>query len=94
MRILERIRSQATKEDWSAVIIPDASLDDLDEDAIRVARINYKNKFSDKADEVDKWNDKVFLNKSKITIKGQITRTAIILLGKEESEHYINPGRG
>lgn len=26
-----------------------------------------------------------------MTIKGKITRTAIILLGKEESEHFINP---
>lgn len=37
------------------------------------------------------WDDKTFLNKAKITIKGKITRTAIILLGKEESEHFINP---
>ena len=31
------------------------------------------------------------MNKAKLTIKGKITRTAIILLGKEESEHFINP---
>ncbi len=88
---IERIRAQATTEDWSAAIVPDATIDDLDEEAIAVARKNYKNKFPEKASEVDIWNDITFLNKSKITIKGKITRTAIILLGKEESEHFINP---
>lgn len=88
---IERIRGQAATEDWSAAIIPDATLDDLDKDAILVARNNFKNKFSEKASEVDNWNDPTFLNKSKILNKGRITRTAIILLGKEESEHLINP---
>jgi ATP-dependent DNA helicase RecG len=88
---LERIRDQAKAEDWSAKIVPQASLEDLDEKAIQVARRNYKNKFPDKAPDVDTWDDLTFLNKAKITIKGEITRTAIILLGKEESEHFINP---
>jgi len=88
---IERIRNQSHKEDWSAVIIPEASVDDLDSKAIAVARANYKNKFPDKADDVDLWDDITFLNKAKITIKGKITRTAILLLGKEESEHFINP---
>lgn len=88
---LERIRAQAITEDWSAAIVPDANLEDLDTTAIAVARANFKSKFPDKANEVDQWDDITFLNKAKITIKGQITRTAIILLGKEESEHFINP---
>ncbi|WP_298143013.1 RNA-binding domain-containing protein [Flavobacterium sp.] len=88
---IERIRAQATTEDWSAAIVPDASLEDLDEEAIALARKNFKNKFPEKASEVDAWDDATFLNKAKITIKGKITRTAIILLGKEESEHFINP---
>src|ERR1035437_765917 len=87
----ERIRAQANTDDWSAAIVADASVDDLDAAAIAVARTNYKNKFPDNAIEVDKWNDLTFLNKAKILIKGQITRTAIILLGKEESEHFVNP---
>lgn len=88
---LERIRLQVIKEDWSATIIPQATLDDLDSVAIKLARSNYKTKFPDKSIEVDSWDDITFLNKAKITIKGQITRTAIILLGKEEAEHFINP---
>lgn len=88
---IERIRAQATTEDWSAAIVPDATIEDLDEEAIALARKNFKNKFPEKSEEVDGWNDITFLNKAKITIKGKITRTAIILLGKEESEHFINP---
>lgn len=88
---IERIRAQATTEDWSAAFVPDASFEDLDEESIALARKNYKNKFPEKAADVDNWDDITFLNKAKITIKGKITRTAIILLGKEESVHYINP---
>ena len=88
---IERIRAQATTEDWSATIIRDATLDDLDEEAIALARRNFKSKFPDKADDLDKWDDITFLNKAKVTIKGKITRTAIILLGKDESEHFLSP---
>ena len=88
---LKRIRAQANSIDWSASIIPDATIEDLDEEAIALARKNFKNKFPEKASDVDLWDDITFLNKAKITIKGKITRTAIILLGKEESEHFINP---
>lgn len=88
---IERIRAQATTEDWSAAIVHNADITDLDEDAIALARKNFKNKFPEKVPEVDTWKDITFLNKAKITIKGKITRTAIILLGKEESEHFINP---
>ena len=35
--------------------------------------------------------DKTLLDKAKITITGKITNTAILLLGKEESTHYISP---
>lgn len=88
---IERIRGQIIKDDWSAAIIPDATIDDLDEDAIALARKNYKNKFPEKAIEVDDWSTITFLNKAKVTIKGKITRTALILLGKDEAEHFLNP---
>jgi ATP-dependent DNA helicase RecG len=88
---IERIRAQSFLLDWSAGIVPDATIADLDPAALQVARTNYKSKFPDKAAEVDTWDDTTFLNKAKITIKGKITRTAILLLGREESEHFINP---
>lgn len=87
----ERIRSQVIGEDWSFSTIPDASISDLDPQAILIARENYKSKFPDKMKEVDKWDDVTFLNKARILIKGQVTRTTILLLGKEESEHFLSP---
>ncbi len=88
---IERIRAQATAVDWSAALVPDAGLDDLDAEALQVARKNFKNKFPDKAGEVDGWDDATFLNKAKLTIKGKVTRTALLLLGKEEAEHFLSP---
>lgn len=88
---IERIRAQSTVEDWSAVIVPEASLADLDEEALTVARHNFKSKFPDKAAEVDGWDDMTFLNKAKLTIKGRVTRAALLLLGREEAEHFLLP---
>lgn len=88
---LERIRAQNQREDWSAVIVPKATIEDLDEEAIALARRNFKNKFPDKSDEIEEWDTETFLNKAKVTIKGKVTRTALILLGKDESEHFLSP---
>jgi ATP-dependent DNA helicase RecG len=88
---IERIRAQVTFTDWSAVIVPDANLEELDEEALRVARENFKNKFPEKAEEANNWDDITFLNKAKLTIKGKLTRTALLLLGKDEAEHLLLP---
>lgn len=88
---LERIRAQQVRSDWSAEICLGATLADLDEAAVLQARKNYKDKFPEKASDVDTWDDATFLNKAKVTIKGKITRAAIILLGRSESEHFIGP---
>lgn len=79
------------QQDWTATILPDASIDDLDPDAILKAREKYKEVHPKKEKEVDAWDDKTFLNKAHITIKDKITIAAIILLGREESEHYLLP---
>ncbi|MFZ2990096.1 RNA-binding domain-containing protein [Ideonella sp.] len=88
---IERIRAQSTVDDWSAVIVPEAGLADLDEAAVAVARRNYRAKFPDKAAEVDGWDDPTFLNKAKLTIKGKQTRASLLLLGREETEHFLLP---
>ena len=82
----------APAEDWSAQICPGASLNDLDPQAIAFARQEYRKKHPALAGEMDGWDDLTFLNKAKVSINGRITRTAIILLGKNESEHYLSPG--
>lgn len=77
--------------DWSAEIIEDATIDDLDPQAIEKAREWYANKHEHLREDMESWDDATFLNKAKITRKGKITNTAILLLGKSESEHFISP---
>jgi ATP-dependent DNA helicase RecG len=82
-----------TQDDWSAQIIEKAGLSDLDPEALKVAREKFKEKNTraDFAATIDSWDDATLLDKAKITINGKITNTAIILLGKEESSHYLLP---
>jgi ATP-dependent DNA helicase RecG len=90
----DRIRAR-TLPDWSAEIVPDASLDDLDPEAVATARTKFHEKHHNEtwADEMPGWSDKVFLNKAKLTIGGRITRTALILLGRPESTHFLSPAQ-
>lgn len=90
-RLSAILSEERMRNDWTAKIIPDATLADLDPEAIVKARIEFKKRNPKKVEEVDGWDDAKFLDKAKITIKGQITNTAIILLGREESEHYLLP---
>lgn len=78
-------------EDWSMGICEGATLDDLDKEAITVAREEYKTKHPKLSIEVDEWEDQTFLNKAKLTIDGKITRSALLLLGKELSLHLLSP---
>jgi ATP-dependent DNA helicase RecG len=77
--------------DWSMQTIDEASVDDLSAAAIAKARVEYKKKNPKLATQVDAWDDMTFLNKSKVAIRGKLTYAAILLLGKPESEYYINP---
>lgn len=81
------------QDDWSAQIIEEASLESLEPLAIKAAKEKFKEKKVGTAiySELDKWDDSTFLDKAKITIEGKITNTAIILLGKPESVHFIAP---
>ena len=88
---LERIRSQATLVDWSIEILENATINDLSNVAIEKARQSFKTKNPKLVDDIDGWSDKTFLNKAKVTIQGKITRTSILLLGKAESDHFLNP---
>ncbi len=87
----ERIRAQNSDSDWSIQICEDATIADLSPEAINKARELYAIKNSKLANEIQSWDDVTFLNKAKITIKGKITNTAIVLLGKSESEYFLSP---
>ena len=86
---IERIRNQGSFFDWTSQIIFDATIEDLDEIAIKKARSEFIKRNPKYTEEVDSWNNRKFLDKAKLTIKGKITRSALILLGKEEGEHFL-----
>jgi ATP-dependent DNA helicase RecG len=89
---IEQIRRQHVMEDWSRTFCEGADLKDLDPAAISQARKVFKVKHPKLVGEVDGWDDRTFLNKAKICIDGRITNAAIILLGREESTHFLSPG--
>ena len=88
----DEIRNQTPYRDWSAEIVPNASLDDLDEVAIAKARKMFKKVHSRiPVAEVNGWSDEKFLSKCGLMIDGKLTRAAIILLGKSFSEYLLRP---
>jgi ATP-dependent DNA helicase RecG len=88
----DEIKDQARhKPDWSAAICKAASLDDLDHDAVTKARAGFCEKFAAKAAECAGWSDRQFLDKTKLTRGGQVTNSALLLVGKAESSHHLSP---
>ena len=77
--------------DWSAQIVEGATLDDLDPVALQLAREKFSEKHRNVAFAADiaGWDRRTFLDKAKITIDGKITRTALLLLGKPETSHFL-----
>ena len=81
-----------TGSDWSAAIVPNATIDDLDEVAIAKARVMFKKVHSRiPATEVNAWSVEEFLSNAGVIIDGGITRAAIILLGKPVSVFKLRP---
>ena len=81
-----------SETDWSAQIVADAMIEDLDEVAIAKARMMFKKVHSRIPEaEVYAWTVETFLSKCGIMKNGGITRAAIILLGKYESAFKLRP---
>lgn len=80
-------------KDWSAEIVPNAVLTDLDELAVAKARVMFKKVHASKipAEEIDAWTVEELLSNSGIMINGKLTRAAIILLGKPVSVFKLRP---
>ena len=91
----------AGTEDWSGVVIPEATLNDLDLEAIGFARekfIEYliKNELDTIRHEKIRtdamaWDITTLLNKARLTKQGRITRSTLLLLGRDESAHFLSP---
>jgi len=87
----DQIRGQE-KKDWSKQIIPDATIEHLDKEAIAIAREKYKEKMNRPhiAEEVDNMTDEEFLTKAKLMLNGKITNAAMLLLGNEDFDYLFN----
>lgn len=89
------------KEDWTGEVVPGATLDDLDAEALVAARLRYTEfrirsepdarQHDDIRAEVERWSLATLLNKAHVTKQGRITRSALLLLGKDESAHFLVP---
>ena len=78
--------------DWSAVIVSNATIEDLDELAIAKAKVMFKKVHNRiPAAEVNAWSVEEFLSNAGIMIDGGITRAAVILLGKPISVFKLRP---
>lgn len=90
---LDEIRSQTLASDWTAQVVPDASIDDLDPQALKAARERFTQKYANRfpAEAVAEWSDIALLDRAKVTQNGQITRAALLLLGKSETAWRLSP---
>lgn len=90
---LDTIRAQTASTDWTAEVVPAARLSDLDPDAIDQARRSFADKHANRFSptEVSDWPIETLLERSRLTRGGQITRATLLLIGKRESAHLLNP---
>ena len=89
----DAIRQQPPIPDWTAQFVPNATIGDLDELALATARVMFKKVHSSSipATEIDSWTAEEFLAHSMMMRDCQITRAAILLLGKPLSIQKIHP---
>lgn len=89
----DAIRQQPPMPDWTAQLVPNSSIEDLDELAILTAKVMFKKVHSSKisSEEIDSWSVDEFLSHSNIMREGLLTRAAILLLGKPLALQKIYP---
>ena len=89
----DTIRQQTILQDWTAQVVPDATFDDLDAEAVAAARESFAQKYIGRfaPDEVARWTVAEFADRARLTQAGKITRTTLLLLGKAESAWRLNP---
>lgn len=85
---IDEIRSQPPR-DWSRETISDATLEDLDPRAIALVREKLREQYGDRESLIDHMSDSEMLDKVGITFCGQITNTALLLLGKENRSNLM-----
>lgn len=94
-------KALGVSEDWTGGVITEATMDDLDPQAVAAARMRYAeywvrgepdtSRHASIRAEVAAWDVEILLNKARVTKQGKITRAALLLLGKDESAHFLAP---
>lgn len=89
------------KDDWSGEIVANATLEDLDPEALDTARLRFEDyllkterdaqRHEKLRTQIHSWDILTLLNKAHLTKQGRITRSALLLLGKDESSHLLAP---
>ena len=89
----DEIRCQTLAQDWTAQLVPGATLAHLDEPALQLARNAFAKKYANRfaAEEVMAWPVAAFLERANLLRDGQITRGTLLLLGKSTSAHLLSP---
>lgn len=77
------------RTDWSAELVSDVTVRDLDATALARGRVLFSEKNPHLADEVARWDELTFLSKLKLTKGTHLTRAAILLFGTEESAQNL-----
>ncbi len=88
---LDVINRLCPPADWSGEPCPEASLDSLDAEALRVGREKFKAKHPTLAALVDAEDDLQFLARLRLVTHGKITNGAVILFGKDQSDALLRP---
>ncbi|MCP3020332.1 ATP-binding protein [Cupriavidus basilensis] len=85
------LREPLAGADWSKELAPGATLDDLDPEALAKVRETFAARPQNQhfADALPGWSLETLLDKAKLTINGKVTRAALLLLGKPESDHLL-----
>ena len=70
-------------DDWSAAVVVEATVDDLDRSALDLARRKFAEKTQHErwSSEIASWSDLKFLDKAGLAANGGMTRAALLLLG-------------
>lgn len=89
----DEIRTQSLADDWSSIVCKEATLADLDPEAMAKARSIFTTKYLNRIPEttIRRWDDATFLDQAKLTIRGGITRACLLLLGREQVTTLLNP---
>jgi ATP-dependent DNA helicase RecG len=89
----DEIRAQTLQTDWTAQVVVNASVVDLDEQALTKAKQLFAQKHANRvsAEDVMAWDSMTFLARAKLVQQGKLTRAALLLLGKAESAYLLSP---